>query len=188
MDIITRLAQEFAEFQLHSVKDPDDVVNKTRLKLNDLDDPLDQAKFINVLIEKNRYLYETHLKTCTDKIKCPINYGHEVIAFFLNQELKRIGVKVNTDTFSNSEQEICNEKIDSIFEEIQTLKDGQQIIYEDLLRELNELKNLYFLGKRQWHQIWLGKVFDMTISGIIGETVSKYIINEIKNISLSLPQ
>lgn len=71
MDIITRFAQEFVKIQLHSIKDSESIINNTRLKISDLDDPLDQAKFINVLIEQNRSLYETHLKTCTDKIKCP---------------------------------------------------------------------------------------------------------------------
>lgn len=60
------------------------------------------------------------------------------------------------------------------------MKAGQQVIYDDLLKEINELKELYFLGKKKWHQILVGKGVDMVSSGIISETVSKQIINSIE--------
>ena len=63
---------------------------------------------------------------------------------------------------------------------IEELKLGQQIIYDDLLQEINELRELYFLGKRKWYQILAGKFVDMTVSGVISESISKEIIESIK--------
>ena len=63
---------------------------------------------------------------------------------------------------------------------IEELKLGHQIIYDDLLHEINELRELYFLGKRKWYQILAGKFVDMTVSGVISESISKEIIDSIK--------
>ena len=39
-------------------------------------------------------------------------------------------------------------KLDKILSDLQTLKNGQQIIYEDLKEEIESLKELYILGKK----------------------------------------
>jgi hypothetical protein len=67
-----------------------------------------------------------------------------------------------------------------IKEDIKELKLGQEIIWTDILAEINELKTLYSLSKRNWIRILLGKITDMTVGGIISETLSKKIIEYIK--------
>jgi hypothetical protein len=79
------------------------------------------------------------------------------------------------EEFSLEEMIISSDKIDFILEEIKTLKLGQEIIWTDLMNELNELKALYSLSKRNWRQLLAGKLGEMIAAGIIGETVSKKI-------------
>lgn len=60
------------------------------------------------------------------------------------------------------------------------MKHGQQIIYEELTDEINELKNLLFLGKKKWYQLLVGKSVEMVASGIVSETVVKGILDNSK--------
>lgn len=55
------------------------------------------------------------------------------------------------------------------------------MLYEDLLKEINELKDLYFLGKKKWYQLLIGKSVEMAAGGIVSETVSKQIIEQVKS-------
>ena len=64
-----------------------------------------------------------------------------------------------------------------IVEDLKLLKLGQEVIYDDLLSELNELKEYYFLEKSSWKQLMLGKLTEMIAGGVISETVSKEIVN-----------
>ena len=63
---------------------------------------------------------------------------------------------------------------------------GQQIIYDDLSAELQELKDFYILGKKKWYQLFLGKTAEMVIGGVISETVSKELINVMGKIGQKL--
>ena len=56
------------------------------------------------------------------------------------------------------------------------LKKGQELIYNDLLNEIEELKELYFLGKKNWKQLLAGKIIEMVTGGVLNETVSKELI------------
>lgn len=179
MDIIIQIAEDFSKRHIRNVTRPDDCIDSAQNEVYKIHDPLDKIKFLQVVIEKNRELLESHIKVCRHGEGCQTLINHKKIDYFLCQELKSLGTHKFEDTFSSTDIDDYNQKIEKILSDIETLKDGQRIIYEDLLEELSELKNLYFLGKKKWHQIMLGKVFDMTISGIISETVSKEIIGTI---------
>lgn len=88
------------------------------------------------------------------------------------------------EEFSFDEMTAVSQKLDTVLQELQTLKAGQEIIWTDLLNELNELKAHFSLSKKNWKQLYFGKIVDMVGSGIISETVSKRIA-EIINPTLS---
>ena len=53
----------------------------------------------------------------------------------------------------------------------------------EILRiEIEELKNLYVLGKKNWKQLLLGKTGEMVSSGIVSEEVSKPLFELAKSI------
>ncbi len=52
-----------------------------------------------------------------------------------------------------------------------------QFTYDDLMEEIEQLKNYYFLSKKTWMQLLVGKVTEMVAGGIISETISKELIN-----------
>lgn len=47
------------------------------------------------------------------------------------------------------------------------------------MQEMQELKELYFLSKKTWMQIFTGKITEMVAGGVISETISKELVNSI---------
>ena len=78
--------------------------------------------------------------------------------------------------FDNSEKLLLTVQIDSLKEDLTALKLGQEIIWTDFTDQMNELKEALQMPKKSWKQFLLGKLFEMTVSGVISETVSKKII------------
>ena len=56
------------------------------------------------------------------------------------------------------------------------MRTGQELIYDDLIDEINELKELYHLGKKTWGQVLRGKALEMPLKGIATEVVIKHLI------------
>ena len=57
---------------------------------------------------------------------------------------------------------------------------GQKITYDDLFKELQELKSFYYLNKKNWIEMFTGKLSGMIAGGMISETISKEIVEVIK--------
>jgi hypothetical protein len=88
------------------------------------------------------------------------------------------------EEFTFDEMTAMSQKLDKVLQELQVLKAGQEVIWTDVVNELNELKAHFSLGKRNWKQLFLGKMMDMVVSGVISETLSKRIA-EVVNPTLS---
>jgi hypothetical protein len=135
---------------------------------------------LNFLLDRNNNDYADHKPRCQDPENCRYNYAYENIAYYLTHELNRLGVHFNDDTFTQEDKEQAHSKLDQILKGLNDIKFSQQVIYEDLSKEINELKDLYFLGKKKWYQLFIGKSVDMFASGVVSETLSKQIIEELK--------
>jgi hypothetical protein len=180
MEFIIKIANNFVRDHLsHSVLKYEDIIDLAKSKLYEIDNQLEKIKFVNVILEANNKAFDRHKPKCDSPETCLTNLGHESINYFLLQELVRQGVQISNNTFTNYEKISTETKLDKILSDIEELKMGHQIIYDDLIKELNELKELFFLGKKNWHQLLAGKCLSMVASGIISETISKEIINSI---------
>ena len=181
MSIIEKIArQSFDKNIEYGFDNYKDVINEIRYGANDINPKLDKIRFLNIHLDLVNEKYEKHLLVCKNPGKCQENIEYESIAYFLRQELEGLDVVVNEDTFTVEEKNKGDEKLDQILKQIEELKLGHQIIYDDLINEINELRELYFLGKKKWHQMLAGKFVDMTVSGIVSETISKQILDSIK--------
>lgn len=181
MNIIEKFAKESIQRNIeYGIDDYKDSLNKIKEKIYDFDDTLDKIKFLSLHIDAVNKLYNEHLPKCNNPADCDINFQCESLLFFLRQEIGKYGVNINEDTFTVEEKVEAEDKLDKILKEIEELKLGQQIIYDDLTNEIAELKELYFLGKKKWHQMLAGKIVDMTVSGLVSETLSKQIIESLK--------
>jgi len=180
MDIILENAKQLTK--RYDVREYKELIDAVKDKLYDIDNQFDKIKFVKYVLEDNIAKYEKHKPVCKKPDTCQINFGHETISYYLTQELGRLGVQLNEDTFTEEEKEMAESKLDQILKDLKEVKAGQQVIYEDLLKEVEELKELYFLGKKKWYQLLIGKSVDMAASGVVSETISKGIIAQIKTL------
>lgn len=181
MDIVEKLAkrsyQDNIEYSRGNIRNS---VNNIKLLVYDFDSQIDKIKFLNFHINWVDEEYQKHLEGCTSPNDCQTNEDAETLIFYLQQELKALGVELNEDTFVYQEKINADLKLEDILKKLEEVQLGNQIIYDDLLKEFEELKSLYFLGKKKWHQLLAGKVVEMSVGGIISETVSKDLIGLIK--------
>ncbi len=181
MDVITNFADKFVQRHLNGrINKYTEIIEAARKQVYDIDNQLDKIKFLNIILEGNNKAYDRHKPECNAPNTCQTNLAHESITYFLAQELSRLGVQLNKDTFTVDEKETADIKLDKILKDLEELKMGHQIIYDDLKKELEELKELHFLGKKKWHQLLVGKCLEMVTSGIISDTVSKQIISTVE--------
>lgn len=181
MEIITKIADNFvSEYIEHSVSNYIEIIEQAKSKLYAIDSQKDKIKFLNIILEANNKAYDRHKPKCSAPDKCQTNFAHESINYFLQQELNRLGIQLNEDTFTSDEKNNSESKLDNVLKDLEELKMGNQIIYDDIMQEINEMKELYFLGKKNWYQLLAGKCLSMVASGIISETVSKAIIKSIE--------
>lgn len=182
MDIIEKLAKKsFQDNIEYSVSNNSrDKVSNIKYLLYDFNSELDKIKFLNFHIDLTNEKYKEHLEVCNNLENCSINEEYETLIFYLQESLKELGVKMNDDTFTYEEKEVKDSQLEEILKQFEEVKLGNQIIYDDILKEINELKELYFLGKKNWTQLLAGKIVEMTAGGIISETVSKDILSLVK--------
>ena len=77
-----------------------------------------------------------------------------------------------SDRIDSLEQEILADKVDELLERLKKVELGQQVIYDDLVDELQELKKLLsVLGKKDWKQILQGKLVDAGLGSIASEVM-----------------
>jgi hypothetical protein len=88
--------------------------------------------------------------------------------------------------FSKVEIKEMNKRLDEILQTVSELKAGQEVIWTDLLKEIEELKKMYFLNKKNWRQVLAGKFSEMVIGGVVSETLSKQIIESVNPIIKNL--
>lgn len=85
--------------------------------------------------------------------------------------------KLNYPEFFNYEERlILNDKIDKIPQTLELLMIGQEVLLNEIKKEMNEMKEMYSLPKKTWRQVFFGKLAEMVFGDIISETISKKII------------
>lgn len=177
MHIIENIATRISEINMRTPKPHLEVLEIVRSRIIDIDSKSDKIKFLSVCLRNIDSYYKAHLPKCTNPEKCERNYHYDAIIYFLQQELQRLGITINEDTFTLEEIGISNQKIDEIQTQLAKLELGQEVVFNNI----EELKEVYYLGKRKWYQLLLGKFKEMTISGIVNETFSKGLLEIFKS-------
>lgn len=86
------------------------------------------------------------------------------------------------EPFTPAEVVSMNQKLDSLMADVEKLKAGQEAIWTDVRgdisafrKEMEEMKDLYPLGKHNWKLLLLAKLAEMIAAGIVADTVSKQV-------------
>ena len=182
MDIVEKQADEFIKYKYEMVSSSNEFIDQLRLELYNYNRTADKVKFIEKILLKARQDRDEHVKTCKNPEKCSELRTYEGIVFFTEQELEKNGVN-HSNLFDSGESYRVSGKVDELINELKNLKAdidaikaGQQITYDDFIEEFENLKKQTYLDKKTWRQILMGKLFEMTMSGVVSESLSKKIV------------
>jgi hypothetical protein len=178
MSLVEEMAKEFVDYKYDSCETPQDFIDLLRSELYRHSSDKNKIDFISKVKNEIRLKYDIHYNDCPNKESCSELKEFNRNIYFLDGLLSEYGINLNNeDNFTENEIRDYSNKLDRIIKDLDEIKKGQGVIYNDLYDEIEELKNLYFLGKKNWKQLLAGKIIDMVAGGIIGETISKELIN-----------
>lgn len=174
-NLVEELVQEHIEDEIYN---EDELIRKVNAQLYEIKSEKDKLALISAILERNEIEYQNHLNDCTNRSNCQTEKQHIKVNYFLQQELEELGV-VATDNFTWEDKENCNDKLDEI---LRTIINTNELVDESvqaLRNEIEELKTLYVLGKKNWKQQFAGKMSDMVFSGVVSELTAKPIIENV---------
>lgn len=137
----------------------------------------DRIHYLNILAERNQQEYEDHLKECTDPDNCSKNKGYERNAYYFSKNLLELGIQLNEDMFTTEEKQTAEEKIEKLMADLEEIKLSQTVIFQFIFEQMEEMKNHFYLGKRKWKELFIGKGIEMIIGGVVSETISKKVLS-----------
>lgn len=181
MNIIEKQADDFVKYHMSDHGDYKEFIDKVRLQLYEYKKAIYKIEFVEYIISKAKIAFDDHLPICTSKNNCAVNKYYENTLFFLQEELEELESELNPEDFSRDEKTSLNQTLQKIVEDLNTIKLGQQITYDDVKDEFEELKALYYLNKKTWVQLFTGKLSELVAGGVISETISKDLAEIIKN-------
>ncbi len=182
MNIIQQQASDFIKFKFNERSKYNEFIDKIRSQLYEYRKDSHKLEFIEHIMTLLKLGYDEHLKTCeypNDRSQCLVNKNYENTLFFIENEREELIENLPQTEFNYQEKSAINESLQKIIADLDKIKMGQEITYDDVMIELNELKEFYFLNKKHWSQLLIGRLSEMVAGGVISETISKDIVSTI---------
>lgn len=176
MNIIQKQADQFIRYKMNDHRKHKEFIDDVRSELWEYKKDVYKIEFIEKIIQTAKVKYDKHLEVCINKDRCSQNQFYENTLFFLQEELEELEGNLTSENFTKIERVKINKTLELILHDLNKLKQGQELTYNDLSEEFEQLKDLYYLDKKNWMQLFQGKITDMVAGGVISETVSKSIV------------
>ncbi|MCB9222716.1 MAG: hypothetical protein H6582_00960 [Crocinitomicaceae bacterium] len=174
--VIIDQAKEFFEWKLFGGSKRN-TLERTRDKLS--------SELYNFYEDRNKLLFlktlkpliveakTDHEKTCTTK-NCGTSEEYRNALFCIDQEITSIENSYSYSEQYNSEKSFTPEEESELIQRLSNLEEllvkqglGQEIIFD----EINELKDHFNIGKKNWFQFLKGKLFDLGTEKVLEKTV-----------------
>lgn len=125
--------------------------------------------FLERLQELVKASQDRHLQYCVsrDDNECRFVRFYKVILFYLRNELDYQEKDLPFTYFRKNERRLLDHDIEEMVNLLPALKTGDRGNFMKLKLELNEMKSYYFLDKKNWKQLFLGKLIVLENSHII---------------------
>ena len=183
MNLIQKQAEHFYQIHVNDSGDYKDFIQELRSQLFEYHKGSHKIEFIDRIIILLKKDYDIHLVDCEyrdkNRLDCRFNTYYENTLFFIQNEKDETLSVLEPSEFSISERNLNNESLDKIIDDLRKIQVGQELTYNDLYDELQELKEYYFLSKKHWSQLLIGRISEMVAGGVISETVSKEIVDTV---------
>ncbi len=138
--------------------------------------------FLERLQELVKANQERHQQFCadTDHTDCRFNKFYKVVLFYLKNELDYQERDLPFVYFKRNERRELDQNIEEMVNLIPALKTSDRSNFMKLKLELNEMKSYYFLDKKNWRQLFLGKVMVLENSRILTPDQSSALLKKIE--------
>lgn len=154
---VTQLCNKY--FVFSGYFEADDFVDSVHEILIKYRRKIDKIEILTIAIERTVHKKQERPSIVYDKI-----------IHLLNDDLEELGVVINQDIFTTEEKRQAENNINGLEKTIEELLKSNQLLkneHEILFNELQELKKLFFLGKKNWYQLIIGKFSTMKEEKII---------------------
>jgi len=187
MNLIQEQAIEFYDWKFDEHGIYKEFISEVRTQLFEYRKNAHKLEFLDYLMTLLKQGFDNHLLVCqhkNEKNVCGVNKNYENSLFFIQNERDEIIENLPKTEFNHQERSEINDSLQKILEDLNKIKIGQEFTYDDIVQELNELKEFYFLNKKHWSQMLIGRLSEMVAGGVISETISKEIVETVmKNYS-----
>ena len=179
INIVEAEANNFSEILFRSEKTNtlENLKSTIVAKLYDFNRDRDKLDFLKILRVLSISVKEEHMKTCNG---CDFDEEINIGIFAIDQEIDEINQFYTyepkpADSFTVEQESELHNKLNSILEKLEKQGLGQEIIFE----EIEDLKNHFIIGKKNWFQLLKGKVVDLTLKKVLNKTIVKEIYNQL---------
>jgi predicted RNA-binding protein with EMAP domain len=180
MNIIEKESEDFYEYGFLNSgihQDLENIKSSLTSKLYNFNRDRDKLDFLKILRVKAIEDKEEHMKSCSG---CGYDKARDIAVFAIDQEVDDINryysyEPKSDDEFSTEQEADLHNKLNNILEKLEKQGFGQQIIFE----EIEDLKNHFNLGKKNWFQLLKGKVVDLTLKKVLDKTIVQEIYNQL---------
>jgi hypothetical protein len=178
MNIIENIAKELIEENYNNSENKNYFLNALDKELARHRKQTDKVMLLSKVRDLIQEMHDEHYENCREREDCQTLKWNLQSIHYVNNILLDYSASTNhDDIFTNAEKDEYSKKLDRILEEIEVLKVGHEVIYEGISEEIEMLKNQFYLGKKNWKQIIVGKAVEMVIGGVVSETISKELID-----------
>jgi hypothetical protein len=123
--------------------------------------------FLERLYELFKASEERHRQFCsTSEEECRFSKFYKVVAFYLKNEIDFQERDLPFTYFKKNERRMLDQNIEAMVN-LPVLKISNRSNFIKLKLELSEMKSYYFLDKKNWKQLFLGKVLVLENAHII---------------------
>lgn len=181
MNLIKQHAQEFLRFT--EINDYEEFISTVRVKIYDYKRIAFKIEFLQHLLTLVKLEHDEHLKVCTWKSEgnCPENFKLESVQFFLNEELLELNGEIDESDYTLIQKENLSHSLNAIKDSLNKIEVGQRVTYDDLFEEITQMKEYFYLPKKTWVELLIGKLTEMVAAGVVSETISKQILETIEH-------
>jgi len=177
MNIIQKQAANFYQMNMREGRTNHQAfIDEVKSELYNYRKQAHKMEFLQWILSKLKMDFDRHYEECEHKGNCQINETYENSLFFLQIELEELEVSLSDQDFSTLEKTQMDKKLEEMLDEIKLLRLGQEITFDGLSEELEELKEYYFLNKKSWLQLFSGKLLEFSAAGVVNEGISKPIM------------
>lgn len=171
-------------FNLFSKKTGDYVyfIKSTRSIINNYQKSNQKIIFLSNLLTIVNTKYERHLIFCSCN-NCRFVEYYQHIIFYLQSEMEFFETSILESQLSKSERYKIKMEINSMIKMLDDLKEKNINKYSYFASELRDMKNYFYLDKKIWKELFIGKIYELENSDIINMTHRKILLSKINFIS-----